>query len=1094
MRTRAFFFCFAATALLASCSQEPAVPETIIPAGEGITEICLGTPGTKTVLGDKEGSNRKVYWADGDKINVNGVESAALSGVADKSTSAVFTLTSAVSAPLNVLYPAEAYSAAGKVKLPANQAYVAGSFASGVLPMAGSGSSVENLSVKHLCAVIKLPILKSASDADNISSVSFKGGAGEQVSGEFSLDYAAASLSGSSSAAADKSVTVSGINAALDASTPLEVFVVVPAREYASGFSFTITDDQGHSMTKSLAQSKTLEAGHIYSAGEFAFAPAAGESSVTISSANELVTFAQKYNAGDYEEAGDDLVVTFLNDISFNDSSSSAFAATGGIGSDEHHFHGTVDGNGKAIRNFKANVPLFAATGTGSVIKDLEIDSTCEFIFTHGNEAEGRFGALIAYNKSAISNVHVNATISMKDATVSQATYLGGIAGRSTSGTITDSSFGGKIVLGSGYKAADKKILVGGIVGYVSNEAGIIESCSFSGTIDNQSQMVASSEASDFKSNPQLMIGGIAGFNNGTIEKCIVMDDATGISVTLNDGTDHTYTGTIVTHTANAYHYAIAGISGRNNGTVADCQNLARIVNIFSADRGTSGNLNGRYLNVAGIVGYNGAEAAVTGCLNSATIIDRATPKMHYVGGIVGRNYGTVSNCENAAPATIGVGTAHLKPYSARMLYLGGAIGSNETGATASGLTNGAKLNVSRLETTTGYVSCIGGLIGKNSSPLNSGKFINTGDITQSNAVGKCAEPTDANDYGLFLGGIAGYSIEAISNASNSGMVSYTCAAKSKVEDKVGIQYVYLGGIAGKVLAAETVDMSACSNSGKITFTANDKCSEDGHAGTQEDPHVVGYDYIYLGGLAGYASNVAFKNNCSNSGSIKGGDSSGNNNRKVPSFTIGGIAGLVTGASSIANCKITGEAQIYNDHFSNRGIGSYDCPTVGGIAGLVAGADGALIPVSNCSVESSASVVGRRGAVGGIIGLAKYATISGCSYVNDLTNQSAYFVAGIVGGAQYSTVSNCTYKGSAIQTSQLQIGGGIIGKLDEGSSVNGCSSYVETIDKNGTAIATAGGIAGQSVEGTSINNSHYKSAIAICGDDKFTGSGNAADL
>jgi hypothetical protein len=60
--------------------------------------------------------------------------------------------------------------------------------------------------------------------------------------------------------------------------------------------------------------------------------------------------------------------------------------------------------------------------------------------------------------------------------------------------------------------------------------------------------------------------------------------------------------------------------------------------------------------------------------------------------------------------------------------------------------------------------------------------------------------------------------------------------------------------------------------------------------------------------------------------------------------------------------------------------------------------------------------------------------------------------------------------------------------------VNGCSSYVETIDKNGTAIDAAGGIAGQSVEGTSINNSHYKSAIAICGDDKFTGSGNAADL
>lgn len=1093
MRTRAFFFCFAATVLLASCSQEPAVPENVIPAGEGITEIRLGTPDTKTVLGDKSGNNRsKVYWADGDKIVVNGVESAALSGVAANSTSAVFTLTEAVTTPLNVLYPAEMYNGAGEVKLPANQAYTAGTFASGTLPMAGSASSLDALAVNHICAVIKLPILKAAasSDTDNLSSVSFKGNASEQVSGIFSLDYSTGILSGNTGAtAADKAVTVSGINAPLDTATPVDVYIVVPAMQYGSGFTVTITDEMGHSMTKSYTQSKTLEAGKIYVSSEIAFSEASEDTGITINNANDLVTFAQKYNAGEYESLGDDLVVTFASDISFNDSSNSAFAATGGIGSDENHFHGTVEGNNKAIRNFKANIPIFAATGTGSVIRNLEIDATCVYNFTHGDTAEGRFGALVGYNKSTISNVYVNATIGMADATVTQATYLGGIAGRSTSGVITDSSFGGKIALSSGFKANDKKIIVGGIAGYVSNEAGMIQSCTFSGTIDNESQMIASSESSDFKTNPQLIIGGIAGFNNGTIDKCNVLDDATGISVVLNDGSDHTYTGSLVTHTANAYHYALAGIAGRNNGTVSDCQNSARIVNIFSAVRGNGGNMNGRYLNIGGIVGYNGAEASVTGCLNSGPIIDRATPKMHYVGGIVGRNYGTVSNCENDSAAKIGVGTAHLSPYSARMLYLGGNIGSNESGSTAGDLLNNADLTVSRIETTDGYIVYIGGLIGKNSSPLKSGPYVNTGNITQTNGVKKCLEPTAENDYGLYLGGIAAYSLDAITGATNSGNISYTCTTS-----KVGAWYVYLGGISGKVLAAETVDMSACSNSGKITFTANDKCSEDGHAGTQEDPHIVGYDYIYLGGLAGYASNVAFKNNCSNSGSIKGGDSSGNNNRKVPSFTVGGIVGRISGASSIANCTVKGSAQIYNDHFSNRGIASYDCPTVGGIAGLVAGEDGALIPVSGCSVENTATVIGRRGAVGGIIGLAKYATISNCTYPNDFTSQSGYFYGGIVGGAQFSTVSSSTYSGSAIQTSQIQIGGGIIGKLDEGSSVSGCSSYVETIDKNGAAITAAGGIAGQSVAGTTINNCHYKAALAICGDKEFTGSGNAADL
>ena len=1093
MRTRAFFFCFAATALLASCSVEPAVPENVIP--DGITEIRVGLADTKTVLGDKEGSNRKVYWIDGDKINVNGVESAALSGVADKSTSAVFTLSQAVSTPLNVLYPAEFYHDAGEITLPANQQYVAGSFASGSLPMAGSGNSVSEVSLMHLCAVMKLSILKGT-DSDAIQSVSFKGNAGEQVCGVFSLDNATGILSGLSSAAADQTVTMNSIYETLSTSEPLEIYLVVPAREYASGFTVTITDEAGHMMTKSYTQSKELVAGKIYLAGEFAFTPSGEDPTVNIASASDLVTFAQKYNAGDYEALGDDLVVNFTSDISFDASTSAAFNATGGIATADVHFHGTVNGNNKTIKNFTASVPLWVATGGGCVIKDLTIDNSCVYTFVHGNEAEGRFGALVGYNKAEVSNINVNATIGMADAEVAQATYIGGISGRSTTGSFKDCTFGGKLVLSDGFIANDKKIIAGGIVGYISNESGVVQSCTFSGTIDNQAKMVASSETSDFKSNPQLIIGGIVGFNNGTVDNCNTMDDATGVSVTVNDGSDHTYTGTLVNHTVNAYHYAFAGIAGRNEGTVNSCANQAKIVNMFHGDRGTSGNMNGRYLNVAGIVGYNGAEAVVSGCNNSGSIIDRATPKMHYVGGIVGRNYGTVSQCENVSTATIGVGTAHIKPYSARMLYLGGAIGSNEAGATAGNLSNAAKLNVSRIETTTGYAIYIGGLVGKNSSALTTGSYVNTGDVTESNAVGKCSTPTASNDYGFFIGGVAGYSTEAMTGASNSGKVSYTCAAKSKVSDMVGIQYVYLGGVVGKLVAAETVDVSGCTNSGNVTFTASDKCSEDGHAGNDDDPHVVAYDYIYMGGVAGYAKNAAFKSNCSNSGVIKGGDGSANNKRSVPSFTMGGIAGYIGGTSSITKCTLTGSGQVYNDHFSNRGIGSYDCPVTGGIAGFVDGADGALISISNCSVGNQASVVSRRGAVGGIVALAKYATISGCTYPNAIGSQSGYFYGGIVAGAQYTTVNSCTFNGDSIKSSQIQIGGGIIGKLDTGSMVSGCSSYVTAVSKSDdTAITSAGGIAGQSVKETTIKNSHYKSGIAICGDAEFTdGGGNAADL
>ena len=1097
MKTRYYILPLAAAALLASCAKEVQEPSNELSAVKTVLTVGIN-PDTKTYLGNDGSSTHKVYWSNGDQIAVNGTASDALAGLADNTQSTQFTFSGVLSTPYNVLYPASIYEDATHVTLPAIQSYKADGFASGFFPMAGYSADGSNISISHLCSIVKVSILRAAADADveNIAAVRFKGRNNEKVSGTFEIGYSTPTLVAATGASdVEKEVRVIK-SLATSTSDAVVYYLVVPARTYSNGFDIIVQDASGHIMTKSKAASTVLEAGHLYSMPEFEFVPTGTELGVTIANAQQLIDFATAYNNKEYSALGSNLIATVTADITFDATSSAAFNATGGIGkkegvggaTEDNYFNGIFDGGGHTISGLIATNPLFVGTGSGSTVKDFTVDNTCSFTFTHpGTQTE--VGSVVGYHKGMMSGVTVNAPVSLADAdNVAADTRLGGLVGRIREGIVDNCTYSAAITVPSGFSAADKQISIGGLVGNISNAEGKIMNSSFSGTIENEGQMIASSETTTFKNEPQLMIGGIVGSSIGTVSNCTTSNHATGITVTLNDGSDHDYTGTVVTHSANAYHYAIAGIAGRNDGTVSSCTNNANIVNIFSAERGTSGNMNGRYLNVGGIVGFN--KATVSGSDNYGSIVNRANPKVQYVGGVVGRNVGgTISSCDNKSTGSIGVGTSHLTPYGARMLYLGGIIASNESG-TVSNIHNAGAITVSRIENTTGIFTRIGGVIGMSTSTVdgsaNGGTITNSGAIAQSSGIGKCATPTDANDYGLFLGGIIGYTTASVKNVSNTGNVSYTCTNSGSETSAGGAHYVQLGGISGKINASTTVDVEACVNSGAVQFTAS---------ATNKASSYVVYDYNYLGGVAGYAVNVDFKGNCSNSGLVKGGDGSQNKNTGN-TFWVGGIVGYLTGDSSIDHCNLTGSGNPYNDHWSNRGIGSYDCPTVGGIAGQIVGADGAEIPVSNCTIASTASINARRGAVGGIVGLAQFASISNCTVPINLNGtQSGYFYGGIVAAAQNSTISNCTYSGTTIQSSQLQIGGGIVGQLDADSTVDGCSSSATTVNKNGAAITTTGGIAGKSVTGATIQNSHYASSIAICGDTNFTdGGGNAADL
>ena len=164
-------FAFSALAVLAcvSCSREvfSESEEGKNPGfAEGKTYITVGMPDTKTILGEADASGvRKVYWQNGDKINVNGAASEALAGVDGESSSALFEFSVLLDYPYNLMYPASAYKEAGKVTFPATQNYTAGSFdPAAAISVAYAADEAEALILKHTFAVVKVPVKLDTDD------------------------------------------------------------------------------------------------------------------------------------------------------------------------------------------------------------------------------------------------------------------------------------------------------------------------------------------------------------------------------------------------------------------------------------------------------------------------------------------------------------------------------------------------------------------------------------------------------------------------------------------------------------------------------------------------------------------------------------------------------------------------------------------------------------------------------------------------------------------------------------------------------------------------------------------------------------------
>ncbi|MBQ7268767.1 MAG: hypothetical protein IJS62_02810 [Bacteroidales bacterium] len=1014
MKTRYFYFIAAAALLVAGCAKE--IPQGGDVISEGRTVLEVGLPGSKTHMGELSGTSRKIYWSNGDQLALNGTPSAALADIEENASSATFSWDGLLTPPYKLLYPASIYEDATHVRLPAIQSYSAGGFAEGMNPMAGyTTSGSGTISLSHLCAIVKISILRSSdaeADTDNIATVRFKGKNAEKVSGSFEIDYENATLTQDSGSATELEVRVNK-SLATSTSKAVEYFLVVPARTYANGFDIDVIDVNGHKMTKSKASSWTAEAGHLYNMPEFEFVPTGTELGVEISNADELVQFAKDYNEGVYNALGSNLLVTLTDDadIAFDATSSAAFSGIGrqnGIGgaTADNYFSGTFDGNNKTISGLESIVPLFVATDSGSTIKDLTVDETCSFIFTHSNTIEGRFGSIAGYHKGVLDNVKSAANVSLAAVSdVTQMTTLGGLVGRATVGKLQNNCEYSGLISTPAEFTTTGKLIIGGLVGRFSN-IGSVTGCNFKGAISNAAHVTSID-----KGSPYLIIGGIAGHVNGsdqgkvaTITSCETTTEYGAIA-----SAHPSLSAVIVNKTTVAYFSAVGGIVGElGNGEVSSCTNAATIGN--SIFRGSDAS--GRYIKSGGIVGRNAEQGVITGCTNNGRITHRSNPRIQALGGIAGYNIGTITGCTNNAIVE------HLNSSQsipgARSVNLGGVIGENYADNMVSDVHNTAGIEVSSLEAVDNTEERIGGVIGYNEGIVVGGA---TKDITNSGQVYH-SSIYDTQCKGFYLGGIVGLTKAAVKNARNSGRPYF----RWNGTEGIGAGNAYIGGIAGKaegtsstIENCDNIVESDVSNSAQVYLYL---------PGTQS------HNDNYVGGIVGLTEATDPVKDCTNGGEVR--TAAGASPVPVTGIMMGGIIGKMTGSGEVNNADNSGRVRI-NFMVAEEGhSGNY----LGGIIGYVVSES--VVTVTGC--DNSGGVDSSNGA----------------GLVQDI------IVSGVVGKMDApGIITNSNNNGGAIQMliTANSVGpkdlytAGILGKSEQDVTITGCSNTGAISGGNSTNVS-----------------------------------------
>ena len=999
------------------------------------TTVTVSFTDTKTYLGDLEDGSRKVYWSDGDQISINGVASSSVA-LSDDKRKADFTFDAVLDYPYSILYPAEMYKDAQTITLPAVQAAANDSFAGDSAPMASYQAAAGTITLHHLAGVIRLQVKLPAESNHGhhpLSKVEIRGNAGEQMSGDFAIDYEALTLTGTSTADADMVVTAKS-GKALSADSNVDVFVVVPARRYEQGFTVRLIDAAGHYMDIA-TNNITVAAGEIKAMPVVPFAPTGTLVGVEIASASNLVAFAKAYNAGEYAEL-DNLNVQVVSDIVFDDETNAEWETIDMIGSsgDSNWFNGVFDGQNHSIKNWVASRPLFYATTANTCIENLNIDASCTL--TAPYTSDEYYGGLVGYHTGLLYNCHNNASVEVSGEWASAAN-VGGLVGRIASyGKIEACSMSGNVIADATFVVSGTSYL-GGIAGCIAAAGGKILDSEFKGTL------TANGGSGDSQIN---YIGGITGLAGGTVVGCSTLTDKAIVAAY---------------ESANAVTIYLGGIAGnvKEGGNVNKSDNNASVS--FSCPKPSKS----ATAYIGGITGYIAKNVSLSECDNNNSVQSVSDYHSVYLGGLVGgvdKNATLVEDCHTLANGTVMAGK-----YASGMeyLYMGGIVGRCYM-SNVKNISNAAAVET---ESIVAKGANVGGCIGFMDASIEGN---NT--ITNSGAVTAKGNST-ASTY-FAQGGVVGTmyaSNGTLSKVKNTGNVTDEITETHK--------NVFSGGVVGLVRQAGIVDH--VTNEGKVHFA---NASQQNH----ENVALGGI----VGGVAALSGNkfAATVSNSTNSGVVSRAFTSSGIQKSA--MVCGGIVGILKGAgSSVKNCTNSGEVKIEGKNstgfdtdfdplttYSSGGSGQ----SAGGVVGFALGASDGAVTISGCT--NTGACYALRGYVGGIAGYVRNGVISASHHKTNNVTGVDYSVrtGGISGFINASSVSSCTVE-AIVDGGSRPIVGGICGGMNanasiEGSTFNGTVKYSNTT-VNGVQTSGAGAIVKYSETDATIKNCGAKGNLELKG-------------
>ena len=744
--------------------------------GQGGTEIVLSLEESRTQLGVKADGLYPVYWSEGDKISVNGVESSE-AVIGSNPATATFAV-NVVADKLCVAYPA---AAEGEVLFAEKQNHVVegNTFANGVAAMYGVGTSEGAIKLNHLTGVLKIGVTGSAVlSKAQISTIDRA-----PIAGAFDIDFESGELTAT---ATSKDVIEYSFGEGLQLSGEAQyIHVAVPAGKYDELY-ITLYEkgNSGNIMyaTVKAGDAKPLVAGNVREfSGSILYAPNA--QLYVIDSVEKL----QAFKAAIESEDGLTSDAILTEDIDM----------TGVEWTPIEGYAGTINGNGYAIKGLTA--PLFG--NTHASFKGLHLEDIN--ITTNDRPICGALACEITATDAAspkVENCSVSGTFTVKNeayaptssGTVAYAALVGKCCGVVFDGCVNHASVE---IAKTQSNTTSLSAYNGGLVGFMTPYTKGDKSVLYS-EVYNSKNYGAVTLKCVISNNAYL--GGVVGCSGDTNYDVKIISCENHGAISADSGA------------STAKNLSIGGVCGYMLGSRGNALTEYNLNDASIAIKGDAV-INGE-LQLGGLIG-NGKSVHINNSVNNGLVLVESTTKIGAanVGGI------------------LGVGLLQTVDGTKRSFTINNDVNNGEVKFGGSNLT-ATSTNATRIGGISGYTQ--GGL----NSTVNNGKITIFGTRNANGTIGN--EGNDYKNGTYVIAGLVGYKTEGkITDSQNHGDIEIAGTLKelhatNKTQWKIAgiVGYLSTDPVGtcvadGEIIVSGTIEGEA--NIGvMVAFTYNSTSSE----------------------------------------------------------------------------------------------------------------------------------------------------------------------------------------------------------------------------------------------------------------------------